>query len=472
MLIYLTIFIIYLLAMLLIGYFYSRGIKNTEDYFLSGRRFGAFPIACTLAVSFIGGGMFMGITGLLVKYGIVVIPIILSMALSFVILGLVFGPRLRRLNLNTLPEFIAKRFDEKSRYLIAIVSLIMLLGGSAIQFKASGAILTTVFNVPYLWAILISAIIVTIYTTLGGFRSVVATDVVQTIIIFIGVAIALPFVIQAAGSPKEIIQNLAPLQDGQFFNFFSQGIIFVIGVFIIAIIYAIMSPENHQRLYASRDPKTAKRAGILAGIFYFIILSIVFMLGLVGLTFFPDLANPDNFMPLLATQILPTWLGAILLASVAAGIMSSADTNLVTASSIIITDFYEKYRKSPYGGSPVGRDKPKPKKLVNISRLTVIIISVVGIITALIFPTVADLLVFFTALMAAVASAPIIFGLFWKRATANAAFLSGLSGGLTFIAFYLMGTDPAKSALPSVLVSCIVLVAFSLKKTSPQTVSK
>jgi len=447
--------------MLAIGFFYSRGIKNTEDYFLSGRRFGPFPIACTLAVSFIGGGMFMGINGLLMKYGIVVIPIILSMALSFVILGIFFGPRLRRLNLNTLPEFIAKRFDEKNRYLIAIISLITLIGGSAMQFKASGAILTTVFNMPYFWAILLSAAIVTIYTALGGFRSVVATDVVQTIIIFVGVVIALPFVIKAAGSPSEIIQTLTPLQDGKFFDFFSQGIVFVVGVLIIAVIYAIMSPENHQRIYASRDAKTAKRAGIMAGIFYFIILSIVFLIGLVGLIFYPNLANPDNFFPLLATEILPTWLGAILLAAVAAGIMSSADTNLVTASSITITDFYEKYKK----------EKPNQKKLVYISRLTVVTIAIIGIIIALIFPSVADLLVFFTALMAAVASAPIIFGIFWKRATSKGAFLGGLAGGVTYLALYIMGADPAKSAFPSIIIACIVLIAFSLKKKKIQLIS-
>ena len=146
--IYLTIFTIYILLMLGIGYYYSRGIKNTEDYFLSGRRFGAFPIACTLAVSFIGGGMFMGATGLFAKYGIATVIILVATALSFVVLGIFLGPRLRRLNLKTLPQFIAKRFDEKTRTLIATTCLITMLGALAIQFKASGAILNIVFEIP------------------------------------------------------------------------------------------------------------------------------------------------------------------------------------------------------------------------------------------------------------------------------------------------------------------------------------
>jgi len=451
--IYLTIFITYLLLMIAIGWWYSRGIKNTEDYFLSGRRFGAFPIGCTLAVSFIGGGMFMGVNGMLAKYGIVVIVIVVAMAISFTILGVLFGPRLRRLNIKTLPQFIAKRFDEKTRMLIAITSLIALLGSLAIQFKASGAILNTVFSVPYFWAVFFSAAVVTIYTVLGGFRSVVATDVIQIIIIFLGVIIALPFVLNAAGSPSEIINTITQLQDGEFLNFFSQGIIFVIGVFILLIVFAIISPENHQRLYASRTPQTAKHAGIFAGIFYFITLSIVFLIGIVGLVFYPNLANPDNFFPLLATEILPVWLGGILLAAVAAAIMSSGDTDLVTASSITMTDFYERYKKEP----------ASQKKLVKLSRISVIIIAVFSFIVAISFRTVVDLLTFYNSLLAAVAAAPIVFGLFWKRATSQGAFWGGISGGVVNLVLFSFGSDPAKNALPSVIIACIVLVTFSLK---------
>ena len=440
--------------MLGIGFYYSRGIKNTEDYFLSGRRFGAFPIGCTLAVSFIGGGMFMGVNGMLAKYGIVIILIVIALALSFVILGLLFGPRLRRLNIKTLPQFMAKRFDEKTRMLIAIISLIALLGSLAIQFKASGAILNTVFDIPYFWAVLFSVAVVTLYTGLGGFRSVVATDVIQTIIIFIGVVIALPFVLNAAGGPTQVISTISGLQDGEFLNFFSQGITFVIGIFILLMVFAIIAPENHQRLYASRDPGAAKRGGIYAGIFYFVVLSIVFLIGIIGLVFYPNLGNPDNFFPLLATQILPVWLGGILLAAVAAAIMSSGDTDLVTASSITITDFYERYKKTPVG----------QQKLVKLSRISVIIIALFGFIIALAFRTVVDLLTFYNSLLAAVAAAPIVFGLFWKRATSQAAFWGGVSGGVVNLVLFGFGSDPAKNALPSVAVACVVLVVFSLKK--------
>jgi len=437
-----------------IGWWYSKGIRNTEDYFLSGRRFGTFAIACTLTASMIGGGLFMGMLGFLVRYGIVTVAIVVGTAISFVILGLFFGPRLRRLNVTTLPQFIGRRFDPKNRLLIVATSLFILLGGTAIQFKASGAILATVFHIPYFWAVLFSAVVITFYTTLGGFRSVVVTDIVQMLIIFVGVLLAFPIVLKLAGGPEEVIATVSELQGGQFFNFLSHGVAFLIGAFIILTILPLTSPENHQRLYATRDPKTAKHAGIFAGFFFFVILALVFLIGMVGLTFYPNLENPDNFFPKLAVEMLPVWLGGILLAAIAAAIMSSADTGLLAASSIVITDIYQKYKRKALS----------EKKLVRISKMSVVAIAGIGFVIALAFPTVVSLMLFFNSLLASIALAPIVFGLFWKRASSLGAFCGGLAGGAVDIALFSRGMDPASSALLSVAISCIVLVILSLIK--------
>ncbi len=455
MLLYLIIFIIYLVLIVGVGWWYSRKIKNTEDYFLGGRNFGVFPIACTLAVSFIGGGMFMGMIGFLSKYGIATITMVLGMGLSFILLGIFLGPKLRKFNLRTLPQFIGQRFNEKTRFVIALIALIAMVGSAAVQFKASGAILNIVFNIPYVWALLIALSVVIFYSFLGGFRSVVATDVVQTVIIFIGVVLTLPIVLAAAGGTSNVISKVSLLQNGQFFNFFSQGVVLVIGMFVILAVYAFISPENHQRIYASRNPQVARKAGIYSGIFFFIIVGLVFLIGIVGLVFYPNLENPDHFFPKLAVEILPVWLGSILLASVAAAVMSSADTALITASSIFITDFYNKD----------SRKNISEKKILKISRLSVIVIGVIAFIVAFIFPTVADLVLFYNSLLASVALAPIVFGLFWKRASKAGAFYGSLSGGLTNIVLFISGADPTKSMLPSIIVACVVLVVLSLRKT-------
>jgi len=454
MFLYLTIFITYLILIVGVGWWYSRKIRNTEDYFLGGRHFGVFPIACTLAVSFIGGGMFMGMIGFLAKYGIATITMVIGMGASFILLGIFLGPRLRKFNLRTLPQFIGQRFNEKTRFVIAFIALIAMVGSAAVQFKASGAILNIVFNIPYVWALLIALSVVVFYSFLGGFRSVVTTDVVQTVIIFIGVVLTLPIVLAAAGGMGNVVSKVSHLQNGQFFNFFSQGVVLVIGMFVILAVYAFISPENHQRIYASRNPQVAKRAGIYSGIFFFVIVGLVFLIGIVGLSFYPNLENPDHFFPKLAVEILPAWLGSILLAAVAAAVMSSADTALITASSIFITDFYNKD----------SRKKISEKRILKISRLSVIAIGAIAFIVAFVFPTVADLVLFYNSLLASVALAPIVFGLFWKRASKAGAFYGSLSGGLTNIVLFISGADPAKSMLPSIIVACVVLIVLSLRK--------
>jgi SSS family solute:Na+ symporter len=232
-------------------------------------------------------------------------------------------------------------------------------------------------------------------------------------------------------------------------------VVLVIGMFVILAVYAFISPENHQRIYASRNPQVARKAGIYSGIFFFIIVGLVFLIGIVGLVFYPNLENPDHFFPKLAVEILPVWLGSILLASVAAAVMSSADTALITASSIFITDFYNKD----------SRKNISEKKILKISRLSVIVIGVIAFIVAFIFPTVADLVLFYNSLLASVALAPIVFGLFWKRASKAGAFYGSLSGGLTNIVLFISGADPTKSMLPSIIVACVVLVVLSLRKT-------
>jgi len=452
---YLIVFTIYLISIVGVGWWYSRKIKNTEDYFLGGRRFGVFPIACTLAVSFIGGGMFMGMIGFLAKYGIATVMMVVGMGVSFILLGIFLGPRLRKFNLRTLPQFIGQRFNEKTRFVIAFIALIAMVGSAAVQFKASGAILNIVFNIPYVWALLIALSVVVFYSFLGGFRSVVATDVVQTIIIFIGVVLTLPIVLAAAGGIGNVVSRVSQLQNGQFFNFFSQGVVLVIGMFVILAVYAFISPENHQRIYASKNPQVAKKAGIYSGIFFFVIVGLVLLIGIVGLFFYPNLENPDYFFPKLAVEILPAWLGSILLAAVAAAVMSSADTALITASSIFITDFYNKD----------SRKKISEKKILKIARLSVIAIGAIAFVVAFIFPTVADLVLFYNSLLASVALAPIIFGLFWKRASKAGAFYGSLSGGLTNIILFISGVDPAKSMLPSIVVACVVLIVLSLRNT-------
>ena len=193
------IVVIYLLIMLFIGWYSSKKITSNTDFMVAGRRLGPFLMAGTLAATEIGGGSSLGVVqNGMSGYGISAAWYIITMGLAFVVLTFL-APKFRAATVKTVPEYFRRRYGKSAGIVTAIIMLLPLVGLTAGQFIASAVILSTMLGINYQAAVIVVAVVVTIYSVMGGLWSVTLTDFVQVFLIIIGMIIAIPFALNLAG---------------------------------------------------------------------------------------------------------------------------------------------------------------------------------------------------------------------------------------------------------------------------------
>ena len=178
--------VIYLLAMLYIGWRSSKKIHSNTDFMVAGRRLGPLLMAGTLAATEIGGGSSLGVVQQgMESYGISSAWYIITMGFAFVILTFL-APKLREATVKTVPEYFRRRYGKSAGLITAIIMLLPLVGLTAGQFIASSVILSTMLGISYEAAVIVVAVVVTVYSIMGGLWSVTLTDFIQVFLIIIG----------------------------------------------------------------------------------------------------------------------------------------------------------------------------------------------------------------------------------------------------------------------------------------------
>lgn len=194
------IVICYLVGMLVIGAIVGKlKIKNSEDYMVAGRRMGLFMVAFSLSANNIGGGSTTGLAGKAFgAWGMSAIWYVLAASIAMIPLAF-FAPKIRKTLAVTIPEVIGRRFGKSSSIFSAILNIIALFCLTSSQVAASGSVVSALTGIPMNVCLILAGIVIILYTTLGGMIADQISDLVQFIIIFIGLAIATPFVINGIG---------------------------------------------------------------------------------------------------------------------------------------------------------------------------------------------------------------------------------------------------------------------------------
>lgn len=195
----LSIVVAYLALMLLVGWYASTKISAHTDFLVAGRRLGPIMMAGTLAATEIGGGSSMGVAEKAFgHWGMSACWYVLAMGVTFFLLAFI-APRLRQALVNTVPEYFCQRYGRSSSVLTIGVFIFPLVGLTAVQIIASATIVTVMLNIDYAIAVVFIGMIVIAYSILGGLWSVTLTDIVQLVFIVLGMSLAIPFALNAAG---------------------------------------------------------------------------------------------------------------------------------------------------------------------------------------------------------------------------------------------------------------------------------
>ena len=443
-----AVVVVYLIAMLFIGWYSSTKINSNTDFMVAGRRLGPLLMAGTLAATEIGGGSSLGVVqNGMSGYGLSAAWYIITMGLAFVILSFV-APKFRAATVKTVPEYFRRRYGKESGLITAIIMLLPLVGLTAGQFIASSVILSTMLGLSYKVSVIIVAVVVTIYSIMGGLWSVTLTDFVQVFLIILGMLAAVPFALGYAGGWNAVVSIVSL-------------VIMYVGTFSVG-------QEAVSRFYAAKNETAAKQGAWLAALINFIYAFIPTVLGIIVLA----LINMGKFsdsefaavgaryaLPILAIRTMPAIICGLLFSGVISATMSSSDSDLLGAGSIFANDIYKIYI----------RPKASSNEVMNVTKITMIIVGVLSMFIAL-FNTqsIVSILMFCFTLRAAGSFFPYVLGHYWPKASKAGTIASLLCGTIVVVYLehiskgYLFGFHFSQAIIPGLVFAFIGFIVFSI----------
>jgi len=441
--------VLYMIALLVIGYFTNKlTIETSTDYMLAGRRMGIFMVAASLSANNIGGGSTTGVAArAFAGWGLSAAWYVLAAAVAMVPLAY-FAPRIRQTMAVTIPEVVNRRFGDGAGTFTAVLNVVSLFCLTASQILASGSVVSSITGLPLNICIIVAAIVVIVYTTMGGMLADAITDMVQYLIIFFGLLIALPFIISGAGGWATIAAALPPAE----LDINKVGALTILGLIFNYFCTFLSGPEMVSRFSSSEDAKTAQKASILSAIMMALLAFIPTIIGLVALAENPGLDGGAGTTALMwATgKYAPSWITGAVASAIVAATMSSADSNLLCASTILVKDIYQKY-VDPH---------VEDRKIIFLTRASNVIICVISTIIALFNISLVTLNLFAFALRSSGPFAAYALGLTVKDATKNAGIVSIVVGSIAVLIWQLL--DSPYGILPIVFGCFLGVASFFL----------
>jgi len=358
----LSIVIGYFIVILWITVRLSGGVQDTDDYFLAGRKMRWPMIGASLFATNISAEQFVGQAGLAVVIGVAVANYQMAGVLGFALMGIIFLPVYIRLGIVTTPQYLGVRYGRGSLQFTSLFQVLFLtLNVVPLSLYAGGLVMRDLFGwesiVP---GVLILAATTGVYAVLGGLKAVVVTDYIQMFILVAGGFLVLFFGLQAVGGIDVFMTKVHAYQDSEGVDLMSMirgtddehvpwtGIVF--GLTVHSLYYCSMNHAVVQRAMAAQSIHQGRMGGLFAALLKAITLFIIIIPGIIGLILIQDgyfavaPESPDQIYSTMVRTLLPTGLVGVTLAGLVAALMSSVDSSICSASSLITMDWYSKLR--------------------------------------------------------------------------------------------------------------------------------
>ena len=413
--------------------------KNTEDYFLAGRNVGWFVIGASIFASNIGSEHVVGLAGTGFESGTPMAHYELH-AWIVLLLGWLFLPFYIRSGAFTMPEFLEKRFDSRSRWFLSLFSLVAyVLTKVSVTIYAGGIVVSELLGIPFWYGAIGVVVFTGIYTVIGGMKAVIYTETLQAIVLILGSVIITYLGLQEVGGWNEL-RNIVIAESPDHFNMWRPmtdpdfpwtGLLF--GGTIVGVWYWCTDQYIVQRTLAANNIKIGRRGAIfgaylkLLPIFIFLIPGIIaFALSIKDPAIF-SIEKADRAFPMLVKTLLPVGLKGLVAGGLMAALMSSLASVFNSCSTIFTIDIYKKLR-------PLESEK----KLLNIGKIATTVIVILGIIWIPIMEKIGGGVMYqylqnVQSYIAPPVTAVFLLGIIWKRVNAEAAITTLLAGLILLI---------------------------------------
>lgn len=424
-----------------IGFYYSRKETTARDYFLAGNKAGWFAVGASIFATNISSEHFIGLAGSGAAGGLPVAAYELAAVFCLFTLGWVFLPYYLKSKVYTMPEFLERRFNPESRWILTTISLLAYVFTKISVALFAGAIL---FKAVIGWPPLISAVFLVIatgvYTVTGGLSAVIYTNTMQAIVLIGGSVVLTLTGLAKVGGFEGLRASLPP----DFFHMIKPASDMVypwtgttFGIFILGVWYFCTDQVIVQRALGAKNLAHARLSTFFAAALKLLPLFILVLPGLIARVLWPQelQADPDMAYPLIVTRLMPVGLSGLMIAALLAALMSSLSAVFNSCSTLITMDVYRKFRPNA-----------SEKSLVSFGRWATVVIVIVSIAWIPMIRLLSDQIFLYLQSVQSYVGAPItavfLTGILWKRATGKAAVITLVTGlviGMTRLTLDILG---------------------------------
>lgn len=471
------ILLVYMAAMLAIGFYAAIRIKNSEDWFVGSRSMGPWITALAHGSSSIGGGMYvagpqfgweMGAGALWAAPGDVFGPL-----LNFGIIARRMRRFSERIKAFTIPDFFAARYySSKVRVIAVVILLVSMLISMVVEYLALGVIISAITGWPFVISLVLGCVIILLYTGAGGYLAVAYTDFVQSVLMVIGLLILIPVCLINVGGFSGMNIGLyqinpgLPTLWGPDFQLWGAPMI-IAGIALVYFIGYMGQPHLIIKTVAVKDTKSIRLVPLIGAVFGFLLAFGVYTLGCIGRVTFPELSmlpaqNAEYVMPMLTLKFLHPIMAGLLLAGATAAIMSTASALLLVIGSCAGNDLYKN----------ILCKNATDESVMKVSKYSTYGLGLLGI--AICFLPIMQIGIYQVTWIAwSVLSPafvpPIIAGLYWRRATKEGAIASMLTGSfIGFLWYYtLQEATNIHTFFAALVCSTLAMVFVSLITPKP-----
>ena len=457
----LIILCIYLLIVLAIGFYFRNKDRDLPAFLVAGRSMPAYVVGATIAATVIGGSATIVSTSLIYSHGLAGLWMDIGAILGLIVLAVFLARRVRRLEKLTLPDMVGDFYGGKARFTASILVIMAEIAWAALLLQASQLFITTIigFEKSIILGgyelnivLLITAIVFISYTVLGGQRAVSYTDVFQLVMMIGGITLIL------TPAALYFTANNGGIHPGG--DFFSFPTSVNLG-WMAALSYVIMMGFSHavgsdiySKVLSAKDEKAARKGTILAVVFKSVFVLSLVLLCVCGLSILKADTPAVLVLPNIVNMVLPVGLAALVGASFVAVMMSSADTVLFTAGSVVVNDIIRPLR-TRFTHSPTSN-----RNAVLHTRVALVIIGIFSVILAVVINDIIETLEYGYTIFSAGVVPPVLFGLFRDRIHitkygAIAGFIGG-GGSALFWKIFMAELFPELARIDAVVAGLLI----------------
>jgi len=429
-----VVVIAYLVGIMILGLYFARFVRSADDFFLSGKSLPFWAVGMSIVVTDISAMDFVGVAGQSYRFGISVgnfdwlgsVPAMLLAAFIFI-------PYFWKAGVYTIPEYLGRRYNDGVRAVASLCWIIFFAFDLGVLFWAAAVMFEPLMGWDPWFSIIVTAVVVGVYTFFGGLTAVVMTDVVQMVIMFVGGAAVVVVGLYHAGGWGGLVEQISAMGDA-YQNHFElvqpadtqtpfpwTGILFGL-TFVMSNAYMIGNQAIVQRCLATKSLWHAKASMLVGAFFKMFIPLLVMFPGLIALAAYPGMADGDQAFGTLVKNLLPPGLRGLLFAGFLAGLMSTIDSFLNSTATLWTKDIYERFLKK----------NASSRHYMIVGRAATVMLLVFGVLTAQLTQHFSGMYVaiqtFMSFFQGPVFSA-LLLGMFWPRATQWGG-LVGVVGGI------------------------------------------